>query len=215
MALKSKRIRTPNANAPKCHAARMQLQPQLHPNAIPMRVQMQLQAHLHLDAIPCNCNRTSHEVFVTVHGDDFTVTGPETELRWMQAKMAAKHEVKTKFLGPSSPHKQEIRVLNRTLRWTAEGVEYEADQRHGELIVKGMEMENAAPAPIPGVTYTKEEAKDSEDSALMSNPDASAFRGLAARLNYLSVDRAYLQHAGKEVAQKIAAPREADWAKLK
>ena len=57
------------------------------------------------------------------------------------------------------------------LRWIAEGVEYESDQRHAELIVKGMEMENAAPAPSPGVTYTKEEAKAYEDSALMSNPD--------------------------------------------
>ena len=76
-------------------------------------------------------------------------------------------------------------MLNRTFRGTAEGVEYEADQLQAELIVKGMEMENAAPAPSPGVTYTKEEAKAYEDSALMSNPDASAFRGLEARFNYL------------------------------
>ena len=81
------------------------------------------------------------------------------ELSWMEAKMAAKYGVKTKFLGPSSPHEQESRVLNRTLRWTAEGVEYEPDQRHAELIVKGMEIENAAPAPTPGVTYTKDEPK--------------------------------------------------------
>ena len=106
-------------------------------------------------------------------------------------------------------------MLNRTFRGTAEGVEYEADQLQAELIVKGMEIENAAPAPSPGVTYTKEEAKAYEDSALMSKPDASAFLGLAARLNYLSLDRADLQYAAKEVAKKMAAPREADWAKLK
>ena len=129
--------------------------------------------------------------------------------------MVAKYEVETKFLGPSSPHEHELRVFNRTLTWTAEGIEYEADQRHAELIVKGMEIENAAPAPTPGATYTKKEAKAYEDSALMSNPDASAFRGLAAKLNYLSLDRADLQYAAKEVAKKMAAPREADWAKLK
>ena len=29
----------------------------------------------------------------------------------------------------------EIAVLNRTLRWTPQGLEYEPDQRHAELIV--------------------------------------------------------------------------------
>ena len=38
---------------------------------------------------------------------------------------------------------------------------------------------------------------------------------MAARLNYLGFDRADLQYAPKEVAQKMAGPREADWAKLK
>ena len=78
-----------------------------------------------------------------------------------------------------------------------------------------MEVENATQAPTPGTAVTKEEAKSYEGSALMSSLDASAFRGLAARLNYLSLDRADLQYAAKEVSKKMSAPREADWAKLK
>ena len=85
-------------------------------------------------ASPCNFRHVSRELFVTVHGDDFTITGPEAELQWMKAEMAAKYEIKTKFLWPSTPCEQKIRVLNRTLRWTAEGVEHEADQRHAEYI---------------------------------------------------------------------------------
>ena len=34
--------------------------------------------------------------------------------------------------------KQEARILNRIVRWTPQGWEYEADQRHAELIVKAM-----------------------------------------------------------------------------
>ena len=120
---------------------------------------------------------------MTVHGDDFTVTGPEAELQWTSAEMTARYEIKTKFIRPSTPCEQEIRVLNRTLRWTDVGVEYEADQKHSELIIKSMEVENATPAPTPGTALTKEEAKAYEGSALMSSFDASAFRGLAARLN--------------------------------
>ena len=103
------------------------------------------------------------QIFLPVHGDDFTVTGSETELKRMEAQMAVKYNVKTKFLGPSSPHEQEVRVFNKTLRWIDEGIEYEAEQRHAELIIKGMEMENAAPAPTPGAAHTKEEAKDYEN----------------------------------------------------
>ena len=150
-----------------------------------------------------------------MHGDNLIVTGPETDLKWVEAKRGAKYEIKTKFLGPISHNEQEIRVLNRTLRWITEGVEYDADQRHAELIIKDIEMENVAPAPTLGVVYTKEEAKAYEDSALMSNSDASAFRGLAAMLICLLLDRADLQYAAKEVSKTMAAPREADWAKLK
>ena len=74
--------------------------------------------------------------------------------RQFQAEMAEKYKIKTKFLGPSSPAEQEIRVLSRTFRWIAEGVEYEADQRHAELIIKGMEIEHTAPAHMPGVART-------------------------------------------------------------
>ena len=56
-----------------------------------------------------------------MHGDDFNVTGPEADLKWLETKTAAKYNIKTKFLGPSAPHDKEIRVLNRTLRWTAKG----------------------------------------------------------------------------------------------
>ena len=49
----------------------------------------------------------------------------------------------------------------------------------------------------------------------MSNVDGSAFQEPVARLDYLSLDRADLQFAAKEVAKRMAQPREADRSKLK
>ena len=129
--------------------------------------------------------------------------------------MTARYEIKSDYLGPARHHKQEIRVLNRTLRWSARALQCEPDQRHAELIVKEMGMEGAKPAVTPGTAETKEETKAYDKSPELSRRDAAVFRGLAARLNYLSLDRPDLQFSAKEVAKKISKPREADWAKLK
>ena len=164
---------------------------------------------------PCNFRHTTRELYLSVHGDDFTITGPEEDLKWLEKSMTARYEIKSDYLGPARHHKQEIRVLNRTLRWSARALQYEPDQRHAELIVKEMGMEGAKPAVTPGTAETKEETKAYDKSPELSRRDAAVFRGLAARLNYLSLDRPDLQFSAKEVAKKMSKPREADWAKLK
>ena len=129
--------------------------------------------------------------------------------------MKTKYDIKSQYLGPEAGHASEIRVLNRVLRWTRKGVEYEADQRHSELIVREMGMQAAKPVATPGASETKEEIKAYQTSPEMNRSDATVFRGLAARLNYLSMDRPDLQFSAKEVAKRMAKPREEDWSKLK
>ena len=57
------------------------------------------------------------------------------ELRWMQEQLEQKYELMVELLGPDQGQKQEVRVLNRILRWTKDGVEYEVDPRHAEIII--------------------------------------------------------------------------------
>ena len=166
-------------------------------------------------ATPTSFRHVAKDLFVTVHGDDFTVTGPDAELQWLQQRLSDKYEIKTNFLGPEQHHQQEIRVLNRTIRWTQKGVEYEPDQRHAELLVREMGMETSKPVATPGVADTAEEHAAYENSPELTRADATLFRGMAARLNYLSLDRPDLQFAAKECAKRMARPREADWNKLK
>ena len=42
--------------------------------------------------------------------------------------------------------------------------------------------------------------------------EASEYRGLAARANYLSQDRPEVQYAVKEIARRMATPHSGDWA---
>ena len=167
-------------------------------------------------ASPCNFRHEAMDISLTVHGDDFLVAGPLNSVRWLQTKMRAKYEIKTDILGPIEEGcKQEIHVLGRTLRWTKKGIEYEADARHAKLIIEGLGLDNAKSVATPG---TKDERKleDVEGEEVLMDPsEARKFRGIAARVNYLAVDRADLQYSAKECCKKMANPVTSDWVKLK
>ena len=68
-------------------------------------------------------------------------------MREFRQALAKRFTVKDKVIGSRADlgELQETRVLNRIIRWTPRGWEYEADQRHAELIVRGMGMESAKP----------------------------------------------------------------------
>ena len=89
---------------------------------------------------------------MTVHGDDFTSTGAEADLRWLDAQLKGKYEIKSKYLGPT-PHEgqlQELRILNRVITWTDRGITYEADPRHAELLIQELQLDGAKGVTTPG-----------------------------------------------------------------
>ena len=71
---------------------------------------------------PCNFHHPERGVSLTVHGDDFTSTGREADLRWLERELSRKFEIKTDFLGPGTRHAKQMRVLNRILSWSDEGI---------------------------------------------------------------------------------------------
>ena len=102
------------------------------------------------------------------------------------------------------------------LTWEEHGVRYEADPRHAELVVKALGLADAKPAVTPGVSGQCD-VRDEEDD---SNPkllgeEATAYRAVTARLNFLAQDRTDLQYAVKEVSRYMANPRTKDWEFLK
>ena len=98
---------------------------------------------------------------------------------------------------------QEARVLNRVLRCTNEGWEYEADQRHAELLIAAMSLEQAKAVSTAGETVIKEW----EELDLPLEPKQhQLFRAAAARANYLAADRPDLGFAVKEICRGMSAP---------
>ena len=153
-------------------------------------------------ANPCNFHHPAKEVSVTVHGDDFTSTGRERDLRWLQKHLEANFEIKTDFLGPDlERHSQEIRILNRVISWQADCITYEADQRHAEIIIKELNLENSKPVTTPGARedttrasvlkideggqVTNDEEVD-VGGELLGKAEATQSRALAARGNFMA-----------------------------
>ena len=89
-------------------------------------------------ASTCVFRHEANNIDIVVHGDDFTAFAEHHHIQWLRQVLAAKYELKFRgTLGPSVERGEtpEITVLNRVVRWTSQGIEYEADPRHVEIIV--------------------------------------------------------------------------------
>ena len=104
--------------------------------------------------------------------------------------------------------------MNRIIRACPAGWEYECDQRHVEVIIEELDLLSAKPVVTPGVD---EVASDEPGlgARLLDPAMSSCYRALAARANYIAVDRADCQYAIKELCRDMSAPTEGSWARLK
>ena len=160
-------------------------------------------------ASPCCFVHSSRDLRCVVHGDDFVFAGPAGELNWVRAMMAECFLTKVVGrLGGGAGEVRELRILNRVVRWAADGLRYEADPRHAEIVVRGLGAVRAVSAPG---TPSREMHPDAGDRALSVPEDlARLFRSYAARANYLALDRADLAQATKELCRRMREPTWAD-----
>ena len=173
---------------------------------------------------PCLFWHPAKEVTIMVHGDDFVAIGDDEQLAETERTLAQKYKIKTEKLGAGAHDAKEVRVLNKVIRYTDEGLELEADPRHAELVVRDLGLEDAKTCKTPGVkaetrrTVKKsgeEDQEDAEDEQAMAPRDATQYRAVVARLNYMAADRPDIQFAVKEVARNMSAPLASHWHALK
>jgi len=160
---------------------------------------------------PCLFRHLEHETQVFVHGDDFVVSGTEEHLKIVEDKFRSKYLTKIRgIIGPDPDDLKSIVMLNRVIEWSEIGINMEADQRHVELILKQLEMEDCRGSDIVGSQVTLD-----ENDAKMGSEEVTQFRSLAARCNFLAADRIDMQFACKEVCRRMSGPCIGDWEMLK
>ena len=101
---------------------------------------------------PCMFWNKQRDIRINIHGDDFTVLAEEDQLDWFRREVSKKFDAIFRGrIGPDIADDKSIRILNRIITWTPEGIRYEADQRHGEIILKQLNLELGAKAVLtPG-----------------------------------------------------------------
>ena len=165
-------------------------------------------------ASPCVFHHHERGIRTLVHGDDYVSVGQPKQLEWMEKQLKSKYQIKTQLLGPEGEHLKEVKILNRIVAWNgARGIVYEADPRHVEIVVEQLGLQNAKPVATPGI---KEEGRTQEDcDQPLSEEEASKYRALVARYNYLSPDRPDISYSVKELARYMSAPTKGNWLQLK
>ncbi|MDA8583689.1 reverse transcriptase domain-containing protein [bacterium] len=162
---------------------------------------------------PITYYHSSMRIRVLVHGDDFVSSGESSSLKWFKKKLEDRFEIKTTVIGLKEEEELETRILNRIIRVGEAGWEYEPDQRHAELIVRGLGLEKAN-----GVTTLKEDDKawvEEEEAQLLDANKQREYRRLVARANYLAADRGDIQYSVKELCRSMSCATRGCWRRLK
>jgi hypothetical protein len=106
------------------------------------------------------------EMLCTVHGDDFTTVGGKLALDWLEAELQEHYELTIgPRLGPGAEDGKEATVLNRVVRWTDEGLEYEADPRQAEKLIHECGMEGSNSVSTPGIKETAAQVAEDAPSS--------------------------------------------------
>ncbi len=166
---------------------------------------------------PCIYYHQKRDLRTVVHGDDFTTAGSYENIKWLHEALRKEWMVVERgILGPpGTPNTiQDIRVLNRIISWKDEGLWWEPDARHADLVVEILEPKIgedgravSAQASKVKTPIAKPTAEDmGKDKEFLSSEEASLYRSVAMRAAYLAQDRPDLQVATRALAQGLQQP---------
>ena len=129
---------------------------------------------------PCVFYHATRNLSIVVHGDDFSAIGVKSDLDWYEVDLAKSFEIKVKGrVGPEGDC-TEIKILNRILRYQEDGLTYEADPRHIDLLASSMGLSTSHAVATPG---TKEPEADYEAVKTTECPDRPTTPVMALKAN--------------------------------
>ena len=101
-----------------------------------------------------------------VHGEDFITVGTRDQAKWLQTELEKRFKVKTSVVSNGKDEAREARTLNRIIRITEDGREYEGDQRHGEIIVRTLSLDESKEVGTPGEESKPWKSEEKEEEKL-------------------------------------------------
>ena len=170
------------------------------------------------EASACHFYHAPRDLWIMVHGDDFISIGQSEDQAWLRDVLAKEYELKQAIAAPNSACRS-VTVLGRVITVDDEGWQVEADPRHVEACVAELNLHAAKGVATPVATLheaglSAQQLKKirlelldpasvetiPEEDALLDDSEHKTFMSIAARLNYLSLDRADIQFGVKELS---------------
>ena len=137
----------------------------------------------------------------------------------IKSKFLSKHRGR---LGPGPSDLKSIRILNRIVEWSEKGIYYEGDQRHVEVCLKEMGIDESSREVTTPCDKSLDDVKNSnalkaneEEEEKLEPSKGTVYRGMTARMNSLGRDRSQIQFAIKELSKDMSNPTMKSWGKLK
>ena len=112
----------------------------------------------------CLFRNPATDVAVMVHGDDFVAVGDKKGISGIRGALENKYKLKVQTLGEGKECSKEIRVLNKVVRYTATGMELEADPRHAEIVIRDLGLSESKMSKVPGVKEPRDDKQRLEDA---------------------------------------------------
>ena len=146
-----------------------------------------------------------------VHGDDYVTSCPLTQLRCLKKQLEKQYACKSQELFPGHDGSlSEGKVLNRVIRFTGRGREFEADQRHAELLLEQNPVKGRG-VSTPGIPEDEATVDDGNPEVEVGAEDlvgsqVTSYRGMVARCSYLGMAGPDVQFSSREVCREMSSP---------
>jgi hypothetical protein len=152
------------------------------------------------------------EVRLVVRGDNFTFLGPEVELLRIADQMEEWCEIKARgILGGRESDLKKIVILNRESEWKEDCLVHRADSKRARIIVDEMGLTlGLKKLGFPG----KKDEPSIEHEVELDEAESKRFRAIAARVNYLALDRPDIQYSVKELCRVMSKRTRRSWSEL-
>ena len=120
-------------------------------------------------ASPCCFFHKDRGLSTVVHGDDISTLGLDDDLTWLEVELAKSFELKLRGrIGEGLKGDNDMRILNRIAQMVPEGLLFDADPRHTEMLTNSLGLEKGNAAVTPGI----KEPKMDPDVVKTNEPDS-------------------------------------------
>ena len=145
-----------------------------------------------------------------VHGDDILLSGRRSLDGAVRNSLRKRYEIREQILEAGPKDASEIIMLNRRVQWTEAGIRISPDLRHVKDIIE--DLEGAEPADTPMIM--SQSSKKDYDSRALSMRNATQYRRLVAKMNYLALHRPDIRYAASTMGSQASSPKDADMVRL-